>query len=351
MRALEYLNKPEYWFRPAQAFRRLVRQRGRHEVVEAVRLPWGMRLRIRPEETIGRAIWQTGLYDLAVSETIARLLQPGDRAIDAGANLGYMTGIMAWRVGERGQVWSFEPHPELVAELRANVGLWGQAGAAVRVLGKALGETEGEATLVQTAEFARNRGTSSLLGTTAGSGTAATAGSLPPHEPAVGRAGCPQPAADHPDAPEARRRSEDTAPYQRLVQEAGASGQETRFSVELTRLDSICSGEASFGLLKIDVEGGELAVLKGAAGLLRARRIRQVVFEEHDRYPTPVTNLLEANGYTVFRLVKGWFGPGLIPAGEPALGPAWVPPSFLATLDPAGARQALGGRGWRVLGW
>lgn len=298
MRAREYLNKPEYWFRPEQVVRRVARQWGRHEPVEEVRLPWGMRLRIRPGEIIGRAIWQTGLYDLAVSETIARLLKPGDRAIDAGANLGYMSGIMAWRVGERGQVWSFEPHPELVAELRANVGLWAQAGAAVRVLGQALGETEGEATLVQTAEFAQNRGTSSVV------------------------SGC--------------------------VEE---KTEERRFSVELTRLDSICSGEASFELLKIDVEGGELAVLKGAAGLLRARRIRQVVFEEHDRYPTPVTTLLEANGYTVFRLVKGLPGPGLIPAGEPAVGPTWAPPSFLATLDPVGVKQTLGGWGWRVLGW
>ena len=34
------------------------------------------------------------------------------------------------------------------------------------------------------------------------------------HEPAVGRAGCPQPAADHPEATRPRRRGEDTAPYQ-----------------------------------------------------------------------------------------------------------------------------------------
>lgn len=112
--------------------------------------------------------------------------------------------------GERGRVWSFEPHPELVAELRANVGLWGAAGAAVRVVAKALGETEGEATLVQTAEFAQNRGTSSVV-----------------------------------------------------AGEVVEKAEERRFSVELTRLDSICSGEASFALLKIDVEGGELAVLRG----------------------------------------------------------------------------------------
>ena len=298
MRALDYLRKPEYWFRPGQVLRRVARQWGRHELVEEVRLPWGLRLRIRPNETIGKAIWQTGLYDLAVSETIARLLKPGDRAIDAGANIGYMSSLMAWQVGAKGQVWSFEPHPELVGELRAHVNGWGEVGSAVRVVGKALGEAEGEAILVQTAEFAENRGTSALLGTN----------------------------------PE-------------------KSGAEQRFSVELTRLDVVCNAVEHFELLKIDVEGGELAVLRGAAGLLRARRIRHVVFEEHEAYPTPVTQFLEANGYTVFRLVKQMFGLGLTPAAERADGPAWVPPSFLATLDPTGARQALGGRGWRVLGW
>ena len=298
MRALDYLRKPEYWFRPGQVLRRVARQWGRHELVEEVRLPWGLRLRIRPNETIGKAIWQTGLYDLAVSETIARLLKPGDRAIDAGANIGYMSSLMAWRVGSKGQVWSFEPHPELVGELRANVTGWGEAGSAVRIVGKALGEAEGEAILVQTEEFAENRGTSALLG-----------------------------------------------------ENQEKSGAEQRFSVELTRLDVVCNAVEHFELLKIDVEGGELAVLKGAAGLLRARRIRHVVFEEHEAYPTPVTQFLEANGYTVFRLVKQMFGLGLTPAAERADGPAWVPPSFLATLDPTGALQALGGRGWRVLGW
>lgn len=36
-----------------------------------------------------------GVYDLPVSETIWRLLDPGDYAIDVGASLGHMTGIMA----------------------------------------------------------------------------------------------------------------------------------------------------------------------------------------------------------------------------------------------------------------
>ena len=39
------------------------------------------------------------------------------------------------------------------------------------------------------------------------------------------------------------------------------------------------------------------------------RRIRDVVFEEHSPYPTPVTKLLEENGYTIFSLRHTLFGP------------------------------------------
>ncbi len=298
MSVIDYLKKPEYLCRPGQVLRRVQRRFGCHAQEEVVTLPWGMRLRIHPDEIIGKAIWETGLYDLTVSETLARLLKPGDRAIDAGANIGYMTGVMAWRVGEVGQVWSFEPHPELVEELKGNVNLWGKAGLSVRVVGKAVGETEGEAVLVQPKEFGMNRGTSSL----AGAGGA-------------------------------------------------VNEQETRFSVELVRLDVVCNDVDRFDVLKLDVEGGELSVLRGAAGLLRARRIRHVVFEEHGEYPTPVTKFLESNGYEIFRLVKGWLGPGLVPGGEKVAGPAWAPPSFLATVDPDGARGAFAGKGWRVLRW
>ena len=46
-----------------------------------------------------------------------------------------------------------------------------------------------------------------------GKGKLATRGYTAEEAEALGRAGCPQPAADHPDAPEPRRRGEDTAPY------------------------------------------------------------------------------------------------------------------------------------------
>ncbi len=48
---------------------------------------WGVRIKADPHQAIGRSILTTGPYDLAVSETIARLVDPGDHVIDAGTNI------------------------------------------------------------------------------------------------------------------------------------------------------------------------------------------------------------------------------------------------------------------------
>jgi hypothetical protein len=63
-----------------------------------------------------------GVYDLPVSESIWRLLDPGEQAIDAGANIGYMTSIMAAKAGSYGRVIAFEPHPHPFSILQGNVG-------------------------------------------------------------------------------------------------------------------------------------------------------------------------------------------------------------------------------------
>ena len=74
-------------------------------------MPWGLQMQIRPNDYIGSCIWGRGIYDLGVSEAIWRLLDKDDLAIDVGANIGHMTGIMARRVGPKGAVIAFEPHP------------------------------------------------------------------------------------------------------------------------------------------------------------------------------------------------------------------------------------------------
>ena len=54
---------------------------------------------------------------------IRRLVKPGDRVVDVGANIGFYTELLARRVGPDGRVFAFEPAPanyqQLVQRLRS----------------------------------------------------------------------------------------------------------------------------------------------------------------------------------------------------------------------------------------
>lgn len=147
MKMLNAFTRPEYFFRPRQIFTRLRRSLSRAPVSDTrlVVLPWGSPIRIRPEEVIGRAIWHQGVYDLNVSECLWRVLEPGEHAVDVGANVGYMTSLMATRVGGRGMVVAIEPHPEIFDELQANATRWMDADntGEIQLHRCALGESRG----------------------------------------------------------------------------------------------------------------------------------------------------------------------------------------------------------------
>ncbi|MGH7931031.1 MAG: FkbM family methyltransferase, partial [Candidatus Binatia bacterium] len=50
-----------------------------------------------------------------------QLVKPGDCVVDAGANVGYTSALMARWVGGEGAVYSFEPVPETFELLRHNM--------------------------------------------------------------------------------------------------------------------------------------------------------------------------------------------------------------------------------------
>lgn len=76
---------------------------------------------------------------------IHRLARPGTLAIDVGANIGYFTLIMARAVGSEGAVLTFEPDEDNLRSLRQEVQ---RAGALnVRVVPAAVGERSGTITL------------------------------------------------------------------------------------------------------------------------------------------------------------------------------------------------------------
>ena len=308
MNLLSTLTRPEYVFRPTQIIRRLLCELpGPRDKYETVRLPWGSEIRIWPGEVQGSCIRRLGIHDLETNEVIWRLLDPGECAVDIGANIGHMTNPMAVKVGSRGKVLAAEPHPGLFQELEYNANTWRRIKnvGSITTRRVALSNSNGKAQLTVPPGFGKNRGISFLV-------------------------------ADGPSSIE------------------GALS----YEVAVTTLDTWLGADGAIGLLKIDVEGHEVQVLEGAAGLMSQGRIRDIVFEEHNPLPTPVTKLLEANGYSVFHLDGGLFGPILAPIGAPYTRKIKDAPNYLATRDPQRAVARIAKKGWGVysfgpfsLGW
>ena len=62
-----------------------------------------------------------GTFEKDLLAYMRSVLRPGDTFVDVGANIGYVTGIARKRVGPSGRVYSFEPVPEYAAMLEASV--------------------------------------------------------------------------------------------------------------------------------------------------------------------------------------------------------------------------------------
>lgn len=62
-----------------------------------------------------------GFYEKDKQELIARLVKPGMRAFDIGANAGFYTLALSRLVGDHGKVWAFEPLAENVVNLLKHV--------------------------------------------------------------------------------------------------------------------------------------------------------------------------------------------------------------------------------------
>ena len=103
------------------------------------------------------------------------------------------------------------------------------------------------------------------------------------------------------------------------------------------------------GVMKLDVEGHELQVLKGAKKLLQQQRIRDCVFEEHNEYPTPITTLFESMGYRVFMIHRNFAKPVILPPNSELARTNWQPTSFLATKNPERVISYFQKPGWQVL--
>lgn len=299
-RTLLRLAPPPYFFQPLQVLRRLRLEylwRSKREIV--VTLPWGLPIKINPHEAIGYNIACHGLYEFGVTETLWRLTEPEELAIDAGANMGYTASILGIRVGPRGRVICFEPHPQVFESLRENVEIWKKDHrcGSFALHQAALGIESGHALLHTNAWFQTNRGSAWISDT----------------------------AEPSPDL--------------------------SVIDVPIRNLDSLLDEDETIGVLKMDVQGSELAVLQGMTRFLERKAVRDIVFEEEAPFPASTHKYLKSKGYSIFGLQEQFTGVRCLPDAQPSFDPVIGPvPNYLATINPDRAKALLGPAMWRSFG-
>jgi len=84
----------------------------------------------------------TGGFEAETTRLLREVLEPGMTVLDVGANIGVMSLLAARAVGETGSVHAFEPGPTIVTTLQRNVAANGFA-ARIRVHAVAVGATPG----------------------------------------------------------------------------------------------------------------------------------------------------------------------------------------------------------------
>jgi FkbM family methyltransferase len=109
-------------------------------------VPWhaGTRLRLFLGNDLSSQIYIAGCFEPNEFAFLDRILRPGMTFLDAGANEGIYTIFAARRLGREGTVWAFEPSRREVERLHYNVGL---NELASRIFPLALADFNGQAEL------------------------------------------------------------------------------------------------------------------------------------------------------------------------------------------------------------
>jgi len=151
-RSLKYLPAPLLTFvkrHSSGTFRLWVRQKfgGDHTAIpdQIWTMADGRKFHIGPEVAYW-ALYMGLEHEPETSHVARQLLRPGDTVVDAGANYGWFTTLFARAVGPSGMVYSFEPVPSTCERLMEHLKL-NQMMEQVTVVRAALNDDSGKATL------------------------------------------------------------------------------------------------------------------------------------------------------------------------------------------------------------
>jgi FkbM family methyltransferase len=234
----------------------------------AYRTPQGFAFEADPDDRF-QPTMLVGLHDPDLEAVIRRFTPAGGTVVDGGAHLGYFTMMMAQLVGPKGSVHSFECDPRVVPRLRAHLELNGLSWVTLNARGLLDRELDDQPVFLP-----------EQLGW-----ASATANTWGATDSAVAR----MTTLDH------------------YVVEAG--------------LDP-----ARISFFKLDVEGAELAALRGATETLQQTDSPVLVEYLPDRMraqgedPAELLGLMEGFGYHPWRLTTRRRGLRLLQGAEPMIG-------------------------------
>lgn len=182
----------------------------------------GVRLHIDPVSHFGREIIETGTYEPELTAVFKSVLRPGDVFVDIGANEGYFSILSSKIVGSTGRVLAVEPQSRLQPVMKTN---FAENQATVDLVPMALWDSVGQAALNLASDI--NTGSTTLL-----------------------------------------------------TSKARFKKQEL---VRTTTLDALLAhhGISKVRLLKIDAEGAEFPILRGADALFTERRVEVLSLDFH----------------------------------------------------------------------
>ena len=127
----------------------------------------GFYLNINPaiDNGVELSLHETGTYEKGILYYLSSILKKGDCFIDVGANIGLMSIYASEFVGDKGTVLAFEAHPKTARLLEANIEMNNLSN--IQVCQYALGSSEGKTFIYDNWQV--NRGGASLVVKTADS--------------------------------------------------------------------------------------------------------------------------------------------------------------------------------------